>query len=121
MFLNSVSYWAAGGLGTCKPLDGGDIRNETCYEKYKEKGCVKKTIDGVPSMCYTYIYPITDWGNRPEIASVVVVVGCIMLPVCHLIWLGVFKLRMLIFEKTYGSRVQQVKYLNTENRGAHLT
>ena len=52
-------------------------------------------------MCYTYIYPITDWGNHPGLAAITVVIGVVMLPICHMIWLGVYKLRTLIFEKTY--------------------
>ena len=59
-------------------------------------------IDGEQNLCYTYIYPITDWGNHPGVAAITVVAGMIILPVIHMIWLGIFKLRMLLFEKTYG-------------------
>ena len=116
--LISVSYWAAGGLGTCKPCDNGICDTQECLDK---GGCVEKTIDGVANICYTYIYPITDWGNHPGLACITVAVGVIALPICHLIWLGVFKLRMLIYENTCGRKIEQVKlYTIKMNRKPNL-
>ena len=106
MLLISVCYWAGGGLGTCKPCDG-PCKQLPCFEK---GGCIEKIIDGVPNICYNYIYPITDWGNHPGLACITAAVVGVALPICHLIWLGVFKLRMLLFAKTFGSRIQQAKY-----------
>ena len=100
-----MSYWAAGGLGKCNPCD------EICVEEENAKdnggciingGCILQDIDGEQNLCYTYIYPITDWGNHPGVAAITVVAGMIILPIIHMIWLGIFKLRMLLFKKTYG-------------------
>ena len=105
----SVSYWAAGGLGTCKPCDESCIEEENSKDNggcFENGGC--KLIDG--EMCFTYIYPITDWGNHPGLAAITVVIGVVILPICHMVWLGVYKLRMLIFEKTYGRRRRQVTH-----------
>jgi len=105
----SVSYWAAGGLGTCKTCDQDCVdeeNNKTNGGCFENNGCV--WVDEKEHlMCYTYIYPITDWGNHPGLAAITVVIGVVMLPICHMIWLGVYKLRTLIFEKTYGQRRRQ--------------
>jgi hypothetical protein len=75
--------------------NGGCIANGGC-----------QVDDGI--LCFNYIYPITDWGNHPGVSAITVVVGVVILPICHLIWLGVFKLRMYIYDQTYGKRRQQV-------------
>ena len=46
--------------------------NGGCFET---GGC--KLIDG--EMCFTYIYPITDWGNHPGLATITVVIGVTVL------------------------------------------
>ena len=101
IFWFSVSYWAAGGLGTCQDCD------QVCIDKENAKdngGCIENGGCEVTNgtLCYNYIYPITDWGNHPGLATITVFVGVIILPICHLFWLGMFKLRMHIYHKTHG-------------------
>ena len=111
-FYSSVSYWAAGGLGTCKTCDQAcfeEENNKTSGGCFKNNGC-QWVDEDANLMCYNYIYPITDWGNHPGLAAITVVIGVVVLPICHMIWLGVYKLRTLIFKKTYGHRRRQVTY-----------
>ena len=99
----SVIYWAAGGLGTCKILD--DDADTKCLD---DGSCKKIFMDGKDYLCYTYIYPILDWGNHPGFACITIVVVAAALPLVHLFWLGVYKLRMCIYQTTCGKRARQV-------------
>ena len=51
--------------------------------------------------CDPFIYPILDCGNHPWIAVGVLFGGCIALPLLHLFWLGISRLREWIFFKLY--------------------
>ena len=98
--LISVTYWAAGGLGSCKLCDEVCVDEENKADNggcIQNDECILKEIDGEQNLCYNYIYPITDWGNHPGLSTVTVFIGVILLPICHLIWFGVYKLRTIIY------------------------
>ena len=81
----SLIYWGAGGTGICKKDRPED--HPTIY------------VDGM--YCDQFIYPILDWENNPLIA-LAMIGGCIIVfPLLHMFWLGLAKLRELIFNKIY--------------------
>ena len=105
----SLSYWGDGGLGICKDCD------QECVDKENAKengGCIEN--DGCEvtngTLCYSYIYPMTDWGNHPGWSTITVLVTGICLLICHIFWFGVFKLRMYICHKTHGERQPVFEY-----------
>ena len=114
--LISVTYWAAGGLGSCKLCDDVCVQEENKSDNggcIKNEECIIKEIDGEQNICYNYIYPITDWGNHPGLATVTVFIGVILLPICHLIWFGIYKLRTRIHEK--------IRHKNINKRNSQTT
>ena len=65
-------------------------------------------IDGVEYDCGKYIYPMLDWNTRPLLATLVIVVCVLLQPVTHLVWVGMYHLRLRIYNCTLGRTVPQV-------------
>lgn len=67
-------------------------------------------IDGVTYECAKYIYPILNWDTNPLVAAGTIGVSVLLLPVVHLIWVGLYNLRLKIYDCTLGRRVPQVRF-----------
>ena len=90
----SLIYWGAGGTGICfDELEGHQTPPEQLVE-----------VNG--QFCDPFIYPILDWGNHPELAVGVLFGGCIALPLLHLLWMGLSRLRELIFFRVFHSKTE---------------
>ena len=67
-------------------------------------------IDGVTYECAKYIYPILNWDTNPLVAAGTIGVSVLLLPVVHMIWVGLYHLRLKIYDCTLGRRVPQVRF-----------
>ena len=85
----SLIYWGAGETGICYAEPEGHLTPP------------EQLIEENGQFCDPFIYPILDWGNHPWIAVGVLFGGCIALPLLHLFWLGISRLREWIFFKLY--------------------
>jgi len=113
----SVIYWAAGGSGICAPLcdspvepgeDEGSLvhplhlppthrhNNELHYHELPQHLHPSDTHQHCPVECAPFIYPMLDWGSNPLMAVITTVGGCVAVPLCHVVWWLVMKLREYI-------------------------
>ena len=97
----SLIYWGAGGVGVCYTTDLG---HPTATEKRGE------------FWCDPFIYPILDWQSNPAIAAGVLAGGCIVLPIFHAFWMGLAKIRQMIFSCTCGRGMTdyEERYINPQ-------
>lgn len=95
----SLIYWGAGGVGVCYTTD---IGHPTAIVK---KGGF---------WCDPFIYPILDWQSNPAIAAGVLAGGCIVLPIFHAFWMGLAKIRQMIYSCTCGRGMTdyEERYIN---------
>uniref|UniRef100_A0A0K2TYS3 GA12046PAlike [Tribolium castaneum] n=1 Tax=Lepeophtheirus salmonis TaxID=72036 RepID=A0A0K2TYS3_LEPSM len=79
----SVSYWAAGGTGFCRPQETTD------------------TSVVAPEECDPFIYPILDYENKPGMAVAVVLGGTLFLPFLQTFYFLLYQLRLKLYRAIY--------------------
>ena len=92
----SLIYWGAGGVGVC----------------YKTTvGHPTATVKQNGMFCDPFIYPILDWENNAAISAGVIIGGCFVLPIFHAFWMGLAKIRQLIYSCTCGKTDYEERYI----------
>ena len=52
-----------------------------------------------PIECAPFIYPMLDWSNEPLLAVIVTLGGCVVVPLCHALLWGVFRVRLALWKQ----------------------
>ena len=85
----SLIYWGAGGVGLCYDTNV-DLRIPLSATVHKNN-----------QWCNPFIYPIIlDWQNLALIAIGVILAACLAIPLIHLFWMGLVRIRQYIYSKT---------------------
>ena len=94
--LFSATYWAAGGIGACRPrIDDWANATDPCPQPDPCADFLTSNINDCTVVCDrwsdrtliipSYIYPILDWGDKPGEALAIVVGGCLVMPVMQVL------------------------------------
>lgn len=92
--LFSATYWAAGGIGACRPrIADWANATEPCPQPDPCADFQTTNANNCTVVCDSYIYPILDWGDKPGEAVAIVLGGCVVMPLMQGLWWAIAKLR----------------------------
>jgi len=96
----SAVYWKLGGLGICYEISPENPPGNGTSVEIIEIGDKDFTCD-------TFIYDVMDWDSNPTRCGLMILLVTMSVPVVHLIWMGVTKLRKGIFSCTLEKKQEQ--------------